>query len=321
MEYLELNDGFKMPKIGLGTFQGDYDFSACDETVIKSVKSAFEVGYRHIDTARKYSTEVPVGKAVNELINSKAVSRDDVFITKKLWGNKMAKRDVVPTLKESLANLGLDYVDMYLIHWPTARKSGDDMMPADENGKLLFEDIPLTETWEGMIECQKLGLARSIGVSNFNRRQMQLLFDHSSVRPSNQQIEVHPYFSNDKIIKFCQQNGVQISAFSPLCQSNRPWALPDEPKVATDPVLTEIGAKYGKTPSQVALRFLTQRNLAAVPKCNSRDHQRENITIFDFELSPEEMKDIFTKCDRNLRVLGQREAFGGSKEWPFDDEY
>jgi len=322
MEYFELNDGHRMPKIGLGTFQGNYDYKSVKETVIKAVKTAVELGFRHVDTAAIYSTEEPVGIAINEMIGAKQITREDIFVTTKLWNNNRARDRVVPGLRDSLKTLGLDYVDMFLIHWPIAFKPGDETWPKDEHGKVIYDDsITLVETWEGMIECQKLGLAKSIGVSNFNRRQLQTLLDGSSVKPANQQIEVHPYFSNGKMVKMCQENGIQVTCFSPLSKPARPWAKADDPVVATDPTLIAVGEKYGKTPSQVALKFLIQRGLAVVPKCNSVDHQKENVSIFDFQLSNGDMEEIATKCNREMRVLTLQDLIGDAKEFPFNEEY
>lgn len=320
MEYFDLNDGRRMPKIGLGTFQGTYDYNSTETVVVNAVKSSVSLGYRHIDTAFMYNTEKPIGIAVNELINSKQVARDDIFITTKLWNHAHRRQDVVPALKESLANLQLDYVDMFLVHWPIAFQQGSNPWPKDDKNQTIYDDaLSFTETWDGMIECQKLGLAKSIGVSNFNRRQLKVLFEHSSIKPANQQIEVNPYFGNEVLVDFCKQHGVQVTCYSPLGKPARPWKKEEDPVVATDPVLTSVGEKYGKTPSQVALRFLTQRGLAVIPKCNSVDHQKENVSIFDFKLSDEEMKEVW-KCNRNMRILSLRELLGGSKEYPFDED-
>lgn len=321
-QYRELNDGQRMPIVGLGTFQGNYDYTISKSLVLKAVKSAVEVGYRHFDTASVYNTEEALGEAVGDLINSKLISRDDVFITTKLWCNSHRREDVVPATRNSLATLRLDYVDMYLMHWPVALKSGTEMWPRDDNGALIYDQhASISDTWEGMIECQKLGLTKSIGVSNFCRRQLQMLIDGSTVTPANLQVESHPFLSNSKLIEFSQRNNIQVTAFSPLAKPTRPWAMPDEPVVATHPVLNAIASKHNKTPAQVALRWQVQRGLAVVPKSNSINHQRENISIFDFSLSDDDMDEISTKCDCNLRVLTMRESLGADREYPFNDEY
>lgn len=323
MEFATLNDGHYMPVVGLGTFQGNYDFTCNKSTVVNAVKTAVDVGYRHFDTAANYRTEDGLGEALAELFNSKLIARPDVFVTTKLWCTKHRREDVVPSLRTSLSTLGLQYVDLFLIHWPIALKPGDEMWPKDDDGKVIYADdtIPFTETWQGMIECQKLGLARSIGVSNFNRRQLQTLFESSSVKPAVNQVEVHPFFSNARLVDFCQQNDILVTCYSPLGKPTRPWARKDEPVVAKDATLNEIAAKYNKTASQVALRLQIQRGLGIIPKSNSVDHQRDNISIFDFNLSDEDMTEIMSKCNRDFRVLQLKHLFGDSKEYPFSDEY
>lgn len=327
-QYLELNDGRRMPTVGLGTFQetyGDEPQYQVNKSVVKAaVKSAVEVGYRHFDTASLYYTEESLGETLNDLISSKLISRDDVFVTTKLWSNCHRRKDVEAALRNSLAILNLDYVDMYLIHWPMALKSGSDLLPRDENGYLIFEETSISETWEGMIECQKLGLTKSIGVSNFCRRQLQTLIDCSSVTPANLQVEAHPFFSNSKLIEFSQRNGIQVTAYSPFGKPGRPWAKPEDPVVSTDPVLTAIGSKYNKTAVQVALRWQVQRGVAVIPKSNSPAHQRDNISIFDFSLSDDDVTEILTKCDCNFRAVKMQDVFDIGKDYPFDpfsDEY
>lgn len=321
-QYRELNDGQRMPVVGLGTFQGNYDYSINKSVLLDAVKSAVEVGYRHFDTASVYNTEQALGDALSNLINSKLISRDDVFITTKLWSNSHRREDVVPALRNSLAALRLDYVDMYLMHWPVALKSGNEMWPRDDNGALVFDQhVSISDTWEGLIECQKLVLTKSIGISNFCRRQIQILIDGSSVIPANLQVESHPFLNNSKLIEFSQKNNIQVTAFSPLAKPTRFWAMPDDPVVATHPVLNAVASRHNKTPAQVALRWQIQRGVAVIPKSNSIHHQRENISIFDFSLSNNDMNEISTKCDCNLRVLQMRELFGADREYPFNDEY
>jgi len=314
-----LSDGKLMPRVGLGTFQGNYDYSLDEDQVREAIKTAIDLGYRNLDTAALYQTEGPLGKAVNEKIEAGIVKREELFITTKLWNNNHRKELVVPALRKSLATLGLDYVDMFLIHWPCAVRPGDDPWPRDEQGNVAFEDdvTDYTETWKGMIECKELGLTRSIGLSNFTEKQIKRILDLGLERPVNMQIEVNPFFLNESLVEFCKREKIQVTCFSPLHKPSRSWSKPDDPFVATDETLINIGKKFNKTPMQVALRFLLQEGLAVLPKSNSKEHQRDNINIFDFELSPEEVESVKVNCGKfNYRVLWL-EMLKESREYPF----
>jgi len=263
---VELNDGHKMPRVALGTFQGNYSYE--------------------------------------------------------LWNTFHRTDDVVDGLRKSLDRLGLEYVNMFLIHWPIALQPGAEPYPKNENGEHVYEDdiTPFTDTWKGMIRCKELGLTKSIGVSNFNIRQIESILELGTVRPANLQIEVNPYFLNDALVDFCRKENIQVSCYSPLHKPARPWAKPDDPFVAKDETLLRIGREHGKTAQQVALRFQLQRGLVVIPKSTSTEHQRENLSIFDFELIDCEMEEIRQNCGRhNLRALKLYHLLGTSKQYPFED--
>lgn len=319
---IRLNDGNTIPVIGLGTFQGSYDYSSIHDIVVGAVKNAIDLGYRLFDTACLYDTEQPIGEAVREKIQEGVVKREDVFILTKLWCNSHHKDDVVPALRQSLQRLGLDYIDMFLIHWPIGAKRGVELVPKNDKGQLILdEESDFTETWKGMVECKRLGLARSIGISNFNRRQIKRLLDSTNEVPATLQVEVHPFFPNTKLIDLCKQHNIVVSCYSPLGKPGRPWKKEDDPFVSTDATLNAIGEAHNKTPMQVALRFLLQRGLVVVPKSSSYEHIKENIEVFDFQLTEEEMNSIYTNCgSHNFRVLYLREMLGHSKEYPFDED-
>jgi aldehyde reductase len=260
---------------------------------------------------------------INDKIRAGLITRDAVYITTKLWSTSHRRGDVVLALKKSLANLSLEYVDLFLVHWPIALKSGEDTMPKDENGQPIYEDdqTDITDTWQGMIDCQEQGLCKSIGVSNFNINQLQRLIDFGKVVPANNQIEVNPFYANEKLVEFCQRHSILVSCYSPLGKPNRPWAKETDPFVSTDPTLISIGKKFNKTASQVALRFQLQRHLAVLPKSSSREHLKENLDIFDFELSDDDMAAIRNNCcSKNFKVLHLIELFGKSKEYPFNED-
>lgn len=320
--FIKLNDGNSIPVIGLGTFQGNYDYTSVHDIVVKSVKTAIDLGYRHFDTSFIYDTEAAIGEAVRDKIHEGVVQRDALFIVTKLWSNSHGKENVVPALRESLKKLNLDYVDMFLIHWPVAFKSGNELFPKDDKGQIILNDeVDFTDTWQGMIECKRLGLARSIGISNFNQKQIKRLVDSTDVCPSLIQIEVNPFLSNAKIVRLCQQLGITVACYSPLGKPGRPWKTDSDPFISTDVTLNEIAKAHTKTPIQAALRYLLQKGLVVIPKSSSYDHIKENIDIFGFQLTDEEMKSIDENCcSRNFRVVYLREMFGHSKEYPFSED-
>ncbi|XP_064602989.1 aldo-keto reductase family 1 member A1-like isoform X2 [Liolophura sinensis] len=285
---LRLHNGVEMPLVGFGTFQGSYE---CDQNVVvKATKEAIDAGYRHIDTAQVYNTETGVGQAIREKIDEGKVTRAELFVTTKLWSHAHRRCDVIPALKKSLQTMGLDYVDLFLVHWPVALKGMEDALEA--------------------------GLTRAIGISNFNERQIARVLKNCKVKPMNQQIESNPYFNNNQLIQFCQSHGITVTAFSPLGKPGRTWQNnPDDPYVATDKVLISIGEKYGKTPQQIALKFQVQRGVAIIPKSNTPSRIRGNRELFDFTLTEEEMKQI-EGLDRNFRILWIN-FFRPSREYPF----
>ncbi|XP_064602988.1 aldo-keto reductase family 1 member C1-like isoform X1 [Liolophura sinensis] len=314
---LRLHNGVEMPLVGFGTFQGSYE---CDQNVVvKATKEAIDAGYRHIDTAQVYNTETGVGQAIREKIDEGKVTRAELFVTTKLWSHAHRRCDVIPALKKSLQTMGLDYVDLFLVHWPVALKASLDIFfPRDENGELIFadKDIDYVETWQGMEDALEAGLTRAIGISNFNERQIARVLKNCKVKPMNQQIESNPYFNNNQLIQFCQSHGITVTAFSPLGKPGRTWQNnPDDPYVATDKVLISIGEKYGKTPQQIALKFQVQRGVAIIPKSNTPSRIRGNRELFDFTLTEEEMKQI-EGLDRNFRILWIN-FFRPSREYPF----
>lgn len=310
-----LNNGAKMPLMGLGTLM--YTLKPDDEAVVRMVESALDIGYRHFDTAQVYNTEKAVGEALKR--KSSLINRKDVFITTKLWRTDTRRERVVPSLKKSLERMNLDYIDLFLIHWPTAFQAGDVPFPRDDKGKLLIEDTDYLETWKGMEECVDLGLAKAIGVSNFNSKQLQRLLDHCRIKPANCQLEVHPFLTNRKLIEFCQDKGITVAAYAPLAgfapkkREEKGW-----PTIYTDQTIGGIAEKHQRTPAQVVLRFLLQRQLAVLPKSENPDRIRENFEALDFELTADEVKEIYN-CDRGMRLCD--DDCLDHRHYPFNEEF
>ncbi|CAG9126177.1 unnamed protein product [Plutella xylostella] len=288
---VQLNDGHKMPVVALGTGRGTAPGSESVEEVRRAVLDAISVGYRHIDTAAIYNDEAQVGAGVGDAIAKGLVKREDLFITTKLWNDKHAKEAVVPALRESLRKLNLDYVDLYLIHFPTATKA--DGSP---------DSIDYLDTWRGMEEARQLGLVRSIGVSNFNSTQLQRVYDSSQVKPAVNQFEVNPTMTQEPLVKLCKKLNVAVMAYSPFgFLVSRKNADAPPPK-ADDPELVKMAAKYGKTTSQIVLRYLIERGLTPIPKSTNKERIAQNIDLFDFQLTEDEVA-IISKFNKNVRVI------------------
>ncbi|KAF9823164.1 hypothetical protein SFRURICE_016057 [Spodoptera frugiperda] len=288
---VQLNDGREIPNLGLGTWLG------FNKAVQLAVEAAIDAGYRHIDTAAIYETEEQVGIAIQNKIAEGVVAREDLFITSKLWNDRHAKKDVVPALKESLARLNLTYLDLYLIHWPIAQyvsiatlyEEADHLM---ENG--TYYDTDYVETWKGMIDAQVLGLARSIGVSNFNRTQLDRLLTMTTVNLNLQQ---------PQMIKFCKEHGIAVVGYTPFGSLFHNRAAPNAPPPRTDnQTLLKISDKYHKTIAQVNLRYLIELGVIPIPKSVTPKRIGENIEVFDFQLTQRE-RDLMRAFDKNYRTI------------------
>ncbi|CAG0890262.1 unnamed protein product [Darwinula stevensoni] len=291
---LKLNNGKEMPILGLGTWKSK------PGEVEHAVRDAIDLGYRHIDGAIAYKNEEEVAEGIKAKIQDGTVKREDLFLTTKCWNTYHRKEMVVKALRDSLKRWGIDYIDLYLIHWPMGFKEGDEYFPKDENGKFLYSDFDYLETWEGMEECVDLGLAKSIGLSNFNSQQVDRVLAKARIKPVVNQVECTPWLPQNKLLAFCKERGIQMVAYSPLGSPDRPWAKPEDPTLINDPKVKEIASKYGKSPAQVLIRFqvcsclwlqfvIVQRGIATIPKSVTREYIQENMEVFDFELSADDM--------------------------------
>ncbi len=253
---IPLNDGHKIPQLGFGVFLIE------PKGTERAVSQALEIGYRHIDTAQMYGNEREVGAAVR----ASGLRREDVYVTSKLNNGFHRPDDARRAFGATLGELGFDYVDLFLIHWP---------LPTLYDGDFV-------STWKVLEGFKQDGRARSIGVSNFQTAHLDRLRDETSVVPAVNQIEAHPYFANDAVRARNREAGIVTEAWSPIARG----------KVLDDPALNEIAGKHGKTAAQIALRWHLQRGGVIFPKTTSPDRMKENIALFDFELSAEEMRAI-----------------------------
>ena len=257
---VSLNDGTKMPVLGLGVWQ-----AAPGKETRTAVAAALEIGYRLIDTAKLYGNERDVGIAVRE----SGIRRDEIFVTTKLWNSDHGYESALRAFERSRKELGLDIVDLYLVHWP---------VPGLRH-----------ESWKALLRLRDEGLARSVGVSNYTARHLKELVPASPTQPSVNQVEFHPFLYQKELLSYCESHGVQLEAYSPLMKGHR----------HDDPVLLGIAAKYNRTVAQILIRWSLQHGLVVIPKSVRAERIRENASVFDFELRREDMERLDALDERS----------------------
>jgi diketogulonate reductase-like aldo/keto reductase len=271
MQFVEAN-GARIPQIGLGTWELRGD------VCVRMVAEALRLGYRHIDTAEMYGNE----EAVGEGIRQSGIARSETFVTTKVWHTHLERASLLRALKESLSKLKLDYADLYLIHWSNP-------------------SVPLAETIGALNEAKKQGLTKYIGVANFTVALVQQAAKLSKAKLVNDQIEMHPYLDQSKVVAECKRQGMSVTAYSPIVKG----------AATKDETLQKIGAAHGKSAAQVSLRFLVQQGIVVIPRTSKPERLSENAAIFDFQLSDAEMKAIRGLADPN----GRRIKPSWSPEW------
>ncbi|XP_072001207.1 estradiol 17 beta-dehydrogenase 5-like [Engystomops pustulosus] len=317
--YVTLNDGHKMPVIGFGTYA---PLQLPKSLAEEGVKVALEVGYRHIDCAFIYGNEVEVGRAINQKIADGTVKREEVFYTGKLWSTFQAPDKVCPAVEKSLKDLQLDYIDLFIIHSPIELKPGDNPFPVDENGKLIYHNTDIRETWKALEECKDAGLVRSIGVSNFNKSQVELILNNPELKykPVCNQVECHIYLNQSKLQEFLKSHDIVLVGYSVLGSSrDEKWIDQNSPVLLEDPVLKSLAEKLGRTPAQVAMRFLLQRGIVVLAKSFTPARIKQNFQVFDFQLSEDEMKTL-EGLNKNMRYISTLQ-WQDHPKYPFHDEY
>ena len=259
METVQFYNGRTMPKIGLGTYRVK-DSDECRE----SVKHAIEQGYRSIDTAMIYGNEETVGQGIKEGLESTGLSREDLFITSKLWLTDFGRQNVEDAYRQSVAKLGLDYLDLYLMHWPGTNEA------------------VMIDSWRGMEDLYKQNQVKNIGVSNFTPEHFEALLAQVSIKPVINQVEFHPYLTQNKLRKYLEAQNIIMESWSPLMNS----------QILHDDVINEVANEVGKTPAQVVIRWNIQHDVVVIPKSVTPHRIEENLDVWNFELSDNQMERI-----------------------------
>lgn len=287
----------KMPAIGLGTWK------SAEGEVGEAVKAAVRAGYRHIDCAPIYGNEAEIGKALQELFAAGEVRREDLWITSKLWNDAHRKEDVIPALKKTLSDLQLDYLDLFLIHWPVAQRKGV-ALPESPNDFVSLEEVPLSQTWQGMEEAVREKLTRNIGVSNFSWQKLVGLTKAASIPPAVNQVELHPFLAQNALLEFCRQENILLTAYSPLGSGDRPSGIrkADEPRPLSEPTVLKIAQKHGVSPAQVLIQWAVARGTAVIPKSTNPSRIKENLSAAQLSLDTTDIEQL-NALDKHYRII------------------
>ncbi|KAJ8031685.1 Alcohol dehydrogenase [NADP(+)] A [Holothuria leucospilota] len=288
--YATFSNRLKVPLIGLGTWKSE------PGEVKKAIKAAIDAGYRHIDGAYSYQNEVEVGEAYKEKMADGTVKREELFVTTKIWGHFYRPERVEHALRLSLKDLQLDYVDLYLMHSPMAvqYKGDKEVMPKGDDGQWLLDDVHYTETWKAMEKLVEKGLAKSIGVSNFNISQLKEVVKIAKVPVVMNQIENHPCLDQRELVDYCKANNIIVTSYSPLGSPDRSWASDKDPNLREHPLVKEIADAKGCTPVQLLIAYHLCQGLVCIPKSVTPERIQQNFLALDVKVTDDEIKKLDT---------------------------
>lgn len=312
---VQLKNGHYIPVVGLGTSR----IATTSEQIIQAIKNAINVGYRHIDTADFYQNENDIGQALYELIQDGKITREELFITTKVWSNHHTKELAIKSVRRSLKNLRIDYLDLVLIHWPMSFQSGDKFVPKFTNNNTIIGSDLSKENFElayqGLEDACDQNLTRSIGVSNFNIKQLDKLLSTTTTttnrrrryEPVVNQVECHPHLNQEKLLEYCQNKHIHLVAYSPLRRANV--------ELFVEPKLKQIALEHNRTIAQIILRWQLQRGIVIIPRTNKKHRMIENISLFDFQLNQTEMLAIMS-LDKSNNNGGREITFESASHLP-----
>lgn len=300
MKTIKFKNHDEMPILGLGTFRSQ------PNEVYDAVLTAIKEGYRHIDCAAIYGNESEVGDAIQEAIKQGIVKRENLWVTSKLWNNSHGQENVLPAIKKTLEDLKLDYLDLYLVHWPVALKH-DIEMPSKGDDFIPLSELPISETWKGMESVLNEGLTRHIGVSNFNSKDLENLWDKSNHKPEVNQVEIHPLLPQNELLEFSNQKGIHLTAYAPIGSGGN---AEKSISILENQTILKLAEEKNCSPAQIALAWNMARNISVIPKSTNKKRIAQNFNATAVELSNEEIKEI---DDINLS-----HRFIDGKFWEFE---
>ncbi len=307
MKYKTLNTDNQIPLIGLGTWK------AAPGEVYTAIRWALKLGYNHFDCAPIYGNQKEIGQAFHDAMEEDNLRRQDIFITSKLWNDSHQAKDVLPALHKTLEELQVEYLDLWLMHWPVAQKPGT-AIPSGSDDMLSLKEVPLEETWAEMEKAYNQGLVKAIGTSNFGSEKLQLILDKGQISPAVNQVECHPYLQQNELLDFCNKNMIALTAYSPLgsgsrskdgnAESNNKSALLE------DAVILNIAHKLNVSAAQVILAWQMQRGVIVIPKSANEARLQENLNSLNLILDNQDMEQI-ARLDKEYRVIdGKAFAYG-----------
>ncbi len=309
---MTLHTGAKMPAFGLGTWLSD------PGKVYDAVRGALELGYRHIDCAAIYGQEDEVGRGIADAIAAGDIARDELWVTSKLWNDSHRPEHVRPAIEKTLRDLRLDYLDLYLIHWPIAFRHGVSF-PKSRQDFLTLDEVPLEATWEAMNELVDAELTRHVGLSNMGPERIGALSEAVEA-PAVVQVESHPHLQQRELLAYCNAHDIRMTAYSPLGSPGRQNRASDEPPLLEHPTITAIADQVDATPAQVLIAWAMQRGTISIPKSTNRGRIEQNMGALDVDLSDEHMANI-AELDKGYRLLdgeffaGENSPYVASEIW------